>query len=310
MGITVQFMRRHVNQLKSGEIFATRDMLGYGGRSAVDQNLRRFVAKGMIERLANGLFMKLSANPLEQVSYPSLMEIAVAKAKAFGKQIISAGSENAAALGVELPEPEYTGEPPTQDEPPTQGEQKIVEFSVNGWSSSFNTVHGRVALKQKANRNFVLGETPVGKTLRGLWHIGEDLLKSTCREVIVSSTIRFDRLQREEMRSRTPQLPSWLSSLLNLPKSDPKPNHGNGVKKRLRRESEFDPRLLEKVAVAAGTVHQGETTRGATAPQAKPTGKATGKATGNPLLAVHRAQTENPEEYAEMLNLLQQLIRK
>ncbi len=300
MGITVQFMRRHVNQLKSGEIFATRDMLGYGGRSAVDQNLRRFVAKGMIERLANGLFMKLSANPLEQVSYPSLMEIAVAKAKAFGKQIISAGSENAAALGVELPEPEYTGEQPTQ------GEQKIVEFSVNGWSSSFNTVHGRVALKQKANRNFVLGETPVGKTLRGLWHIGEDLLKSTCREVIVSSTIRFDRLQREEMRSRTPQLPSWLSSLLNLPKSDPKPNHGNGVKKRLRRESEFDPRLLEKVAVASGAVHQGETTRGAAAPPAK----ATVKATGNPLLAVHRAQTENPEEYAEMLNLLQQLIRK
>lgn len=262
MGITVDFMRRHVNQLKPGEMFSTRVMLGYGERGTVDQNLRRFVAKGMISRVARGLYMKLSANPLERVPFPSLTEIVRAKAKAFGKVIMSAGRETAQALGID------------------QREQRSVEFAVSGWSSSFDTVRGRVLLKQKAPRILALGDTLVGKTLRGLWHIGKEAIESTQAPIIISSTIHFNRMDREEMRTRTAQLPSWLTSALHLPLKDlPRENKDGKPEKRLRREPEFDPRLIKE-------------------------------GTANSLLAMHRVQANNPVEYAEMLNLLQQLIRK
>ncbi|MBI4533459.1 MAG: type IV toxin-antitoxin system AbiEi family antitoxin domain-containing protein, partial [Candidatus Melainabacteria bacterium] len=55
---TSSFIKRHIYRLPLDKIFSTRDFLIYGSRTAVDQTLAKLVKKGMIIRLARGVFVK------------------------------------------------------------------------------------------------------------------------------------------------------------------------------------------------------------------------------------------------------------
>jgi hypothetical protein len=74
-----------IHRLKDGDIFTTRDVIGCGKRSAVDQALKRCVADEIITRIARGVFMRDYMRRFRNVSAE---EVARIKAQSFRKSFL------------------------------------------------------------------------------------------------------------------------------------------------------------------------------------------------------------------------------
>ncbi len=186
---TTSHIRKFIFKLPKGIIFSTRELLNFGTRAAVDQCLCRLVKRGDIRRLAWGLFMR---NDLT-VPMPSLRDIAIEKAKAFGRQIIVDGTEAARLLGLVASD-----------------NQKIV-YATNGRSSSFQINNIRVYFRGVSARKMVLGETAVGLAIRALWQLGKEVCQP---KDIDRATIKFNRLERQQFRQSGHLMPFWMTNLL------------------------------------------------------------------------------------------------
>ena len=81
-------IRRHIFSLAEGKLFTSREFLSHGKRGTVDQNLDRLVKRGVIVRIAHGVFMRETASGWR----PSIQEIAAAKARWSGKEIYACTS--------------------------------------------------------------------------------------------------------------------------------------------------------------------------------------------------------------------------
>lgn len=186
---TASHIRKFVFKLPKGVIFSTRELLNFGTRAAVDQCLCRLVKGGDIRRLAWGLFMRDDPD----VPMPSTLVIAAEKARAFGKQIITEGSEAARLLGLIKP-----------------GDHKIV-YATNGRSSSFLHKNIRIHFKGVSAIKFALGDTAVGLAIRALWQLG----KESCRpKDIERVTLNFDHKQRLLFKQSRYLMPFWMTNLL------------------------------------------------------------------------------------------------
>ena len=178
------YVRRHICMLARTQIFTSRELLGYGSRSAVDQALCRLVKVGFITRLARGVFIR------DFRQSPSAFEIATAKAWAFGKRIVKHAADTAREKGL-LPE---------GNAGPT--------FHINGCTSSFLSTRGRIQFKQLSERKTLLGDTRVGQGIRALWYLGPQHLKT-------NACILFDwhnRFDRFELRVAACWMPGWMSA--------------------------------------------------------------------------------------------------
>lgn len=114
---------QHIVSLGASIIFTTREMLHHGSRSSVDSTLSRLVGKGVIRRLAAGVFV--AAKDLLQL--PSAFEIAAARAQAFCKRLVKP------VMASQLSEDSTT-------------------FLTDGCRSSIATVHGRLHFKPVSMR--------------------------------------------------------------------------------------------------------------------------------------------------------------
>jgi Family of unknown function (DUF6088) len=186
---TSAFIKRHIFKLLPRVIFSTRDMLNYGPRAAVDQCLYRLVKSGRIIRLAWGLFMKEEYDgPL-----PTILEVAKAKAGAFGRKIISDAAD--AAKRLEL----------------TNVANGRTTYAINSGSSSFRYNHQVIHFKGISARKLFLGDELVGQSIRALWSVG----KADCDEEMVSMAMaRFSRPERKQFRQSLHLMPSWMTDLL------------------------------------------------------------------------------------------------
>lgn len=99
--------------------FTTGQLLGCGNRKAIDVELCRLVKKGLIKRLAYGMFIQITA----AIKIPGSFEIAKLKASRFGKWI----------------------------DPAAETHRDNV-YHTNGCKSSFKTVYGRIQFKHIAPR--------------------------------------------------------------------------------------------------------------------------------------------------------------
>jgi hypothetical protein len=225
MGTTSSWIKRSIAKMREGQIFSTKVMLRYGKRSTVDQGLRRLVAQGVIIRVARGLFVRTFDGLPEKTPWPSIKEMADEKACVYGKRVRLPGRDMAQAFGVD------------------QKETGGIEFAVSGCSSSFLTCRGRVIFKRVSENKLDLGDSIVGRVLRGLWHIGREQVENS--RIDRQMTIKLGRKARTEMASLIQKLPAWLYTVLNLPIKESAPTPG---KQRTKRESEFDSRLMAKFA--------------------------------------------------------------
>ncbi len=184
---TATLIRRHINQLKNDKPFSIRDFLNYGSRNAVDQIFHRLVKSGQILRIARGLFIK-NTSPM-----PSIVDVALAKANAFGKGLVIHGSQAAKQLKLCA-------------NISTEGESI---FACNGSSSSFRFGNIRIRFISTSQRKIALGNELTGLAIRALWYLG----KSNCSAQRVCDALAlFNRSDRQALRQKIKIMPSWLSS--------------------------------------------------------------------------------------------------
>lgn len=186
---TSAHIKRHIANLKPGDIFTTRDLLLYGTRKAVDQAIYILVEGGRIERLARGVFMK----PAVTKRVVTVWEIAQVKAKAFGKRIVSHGIDAAKKAGLQE---EGNAEP---------------TYLVDGSSSSFRFGNVVIHFKRGSKRKMILGEDRVGVAIRALWSMGR---KGLSGKSVMIATEGFKRGERRKFHYVKDLMPWWLSDFL------------------------------------------------------------------------------------------------
>lgn len=174
----------HILRLSPTTVFTTRDVLQYGRRGAIDQCLYRMVKTNFIRRLARGVFVR------DPHVNPSPEEIAEIKARSFGKLIFRHATNILHDLGI----------------PHSDGKQEN-RFAINGHSSSFKSIHGKISFHGVAQRKAKLCETKAGRRVFALWHFSENNLidkavKVACRDL--------KRTDRDDLRRCSSLMPAWL----------------------------------------------------------------------------------------------------
>jgi len=178
-----------------GQPFCTRDVLKCGSRTAVDKTLSRFVNDNIIYRLANGVFMRMEFDtPL-----PSIWEIAKLKSAAFGKEIVEYGGTLAHKFGLL-----------------TDAPAKPI-FYTNGSSTSFryHRASTRIVLKSASKKRMQLRETPQGKIVRALWHMGDRVFFDRLVEKVLAQCPIPEI--REILALSKAWMPEWLADYFPTP---------------------------------------------------------------------------------------------
>jgi len=185
----------HIESIPLGQPFTTRDCLRYGSRGAVDKALFRFVRDNVIVRLADGVFMRMDAD----TPIPSITDVAKIKSAAFAKEIVEYGATIAHKEALEVEAPEQ----------PT--------FYINGSSTTFRYVYIgiRIILKSASKKRMRLKETPQGKIVRALWHLG----KKICTQKIVDQVLERYPIPdiREILALSKAWMPAWLADYFPTP---------------------------------------------------------------------------------------------
>lgn len=178
-----------INRLPPDGWFATRQVLEFGTREAVDQALYRLVKSGYLLRIAWGVFTL-------RIDQPKALEplaVAAFKANVFKKTVAVHGQDIAKKLGLSS----YGSEGPT--------------FAVYGVSSSFQSVDQKICLKNFSARKISLGDSPLGQAIRSLWFIGQE----RCDRRAVKTAMAF--LSPDEVTEMTTSahlMPGWLTRLV------------------------------------------------------------------------------------------------
>ena len=178
-----------INRLPPDCWFATRQVLEFGTREAVDQALYRLVKCGFLTRIAWGVFTL-------RIDQPKALEplaVAAFKANVFKKTVAVHGQDIARKLGLI----HYGSDGPT--------------FAVYGVSSSFQSVDQKISLKNFAARKISLGDSPLGQAIRSLWYLG----KERCdRRAVKAAMASLSADEVTELTSSAHLMPGWLTRLV------------------------------------------------------------------------------------------------
>lgn len=149
-------IRIFIDELSTEAIFTSGDVLRYGSRSAVDNELYEQVRNGKIKRLARGVFKKVAASYLTVTTFL----IAQAKARRFGKEISIPFSSSKRNEGERI-------------------------FWTNGGSTSFDSIHGRIYFRARP-RKFTQSKAPIA--------VKSQVPTEQCAHASVGNNRKFDRL--------------------------------------------------------------------------------------------------------------------
>jgi hypothetical protein len=182
----LSFIRRHISNMKDGQIFTTRDCLIYGKRSNVDNALFKMVRECVIIRLTSGVFTRWTSN----FTYPSALELAIIKARAFGKQLLTHGADTAAKCKM------------------IAKGNKEPTFYVDGSSSRFRYRRTYVYLKKASKKRLYMPDDNTGLAIRGLWHAGRE--KIWLDGVHKVAHLLNTRAEMEKVYRGKAWMPAWL----------------------------------------------------------------------------------------------------
>jgi hypothetical protein len=176
-------IRESIAKIDIDILFSTRQFLSHGRRAAVDQCLYRMVKAGEIIRLTPGIFVRAGSR------WPSVIAIAAAKAKAFGKQIV----QHAGDLAVQ-----FELMAPLED----------LIFDASGSSSRFQFGNEIIHLKATANRKRLLHKTQFGQAIRAIWHRGKGDFDLACESALHHAMQSFERRNLPELSAL---MPAWIN---------------------------------------------------------------------------------------------------
>ncbi len=197
---------KFIAKLPERRVFVTRELLTFGLRSTVDCVTSSMVGKGLIIRLANGVFVRND----EGVPLPTLEEIIEAKARSFARKVNPLGVHLAKQFKLK-PKPRKHVINKKTPIPGMKTEPIVASYAILGCTSSFRTIYGRVQFRHTPGRKFFLAEGVASKILVAWWasEPGENFV-----DLIQSHLFRLGKRERRRFREVGAWAPAWISDLL------------------------------------------------------------------------------------------------
>ncbi len=202
--MTCHAIRSHINRLPLQQIFCTRDLLHLSTRANVDQTLFRMTRRGLIQRLARGVYVR------DLLFKTTAKEIATARAVAFGKRI----AEHPVRLLKQanladdhlIPTFAFWGRAGMFCLEPTSNELRRLAKLGFAFKEP-------VSLTESCARKMALAETKCGRVMRSIWH----LKKENCTAAKVQLlTDLMERADSKLYHSLVRFIPFWLSNYFYL----------------------------------------------------------------------------------------------
>lgn len=190
---TAKSVMNSIEKLPLGEPFTTKDFLGLGPRTSIDQSLSRLTRRGKITRLTSGIFVRPKENSYVGRVLPEPNKIVEAYAHSIGATIQVHGAEAARLFGL-------TTQAPTQH-----------VYYTSGPSKQFKVGKLIFILKHVSQRKLVFAGTRIGLAISALWFLGKEHVNPQVIETILKN---LTQAEKEALHSAIPSMPGWMSKAI------------------------------------------------------------------------------------------------
>lgn len=192
MSISDQVARR-IQRWKKGAVFTPKDFLDLGGRAAIDQALSRLVDKGVIRRLARGLYDAPRISPKLGRLSPDPDVVAQALARASGGKLQVAGAQAANALGLSTQVPAAT------------------EYLTSGPTREVTLGKRVVTLRHASPKVLVAPGSKAGTIVQALRYLGPDGAAQAADRLART----LGDADRRVLKRAAPNAPGWMRPVLS-----------------------------------------------------------------------------------------------
>ncbi len=197
---------KFVQELPMVQVFVTRELLTFGLRSTVDCVTSAMVGRGIINRLANGVFVRNDIG----LKVPSLEAIVEAKARGFAKKVNPLGEQLASESNINPKQRRQVVNKKAM-KPGIKSEPIVAAYAVLGCTSSFRTIHGRVQFRHTSSRKYFLSEGKESSKLVAWWAGVQD---GNLGYVVNTHLCRLGKKEKKRFREIGAWAPAWISDLL------------------------------------------------------------------------------------------------
>lgn len=152
VSMTAKLIRRHLGRIAYGKPFSVGAFLRYGSTAAVYQTFSRLVKRGVIARVAKGVYVRPKTNPYVGKVLPSVESVLRVKAKGETLEVHGAKALNLLGLSTQVPmRPVFY----------TTGRSRLVQVN-----------RLKVKLVHTSPRKLKWAGTKIGLILCALWYLG------------------------------------------------------------------------------------------------------------------------------------------
>lgn len=191
---TAEALRRALAKTPVGEPFASRRLLPGCQSSTVQRELSRLARAGVVQRVAQGVFVRPESSPYVKGPVPpELSKVVRAIAERTGETIQVSGAEAAARLGLS-----------------TQLPMRPV-FQTTGPSRQVKVGSQVVRLKKASARKLALAGRPAGMALAALWYLGK---KEVTRATFEQIQRKLGPAEFKALIAARGQMPAWMVKAL------------------------------------------------------------------------------------------------
>ena len=182
-----------LKKLQKGTILFVDDFLDFGNPESVKKALYRMEEKGLLIRLAHGIYLYPKKDKTLGVLYPSAEEIAIAIAKRDRARIIPTGIQALNKLGLS-----------------TQIPLKIV-FLTDGAARSIKIGKRTITFKKTSPKNLLAKGEISGLVIQALKSIGQHKVEE---EVLTKLLNLLKKEKKENILHDAKLAPAWINKIL------------------------------------------------------------------------------------------------
>jgi len=193
MSIEDQVLKK-IKDNKRGKIFFPASFSKLGNEDAIHQALRRLTKKGILLRIAHGIYLYPKTDPELGILYPPIDEIAKAISKRDKARIIPTGAQALNLLGLS-----------------TQVPMKVV-YLTDGAQRNISIGNQSIKFKKTSPRNLATKGEISGLVIQALREIGKDNASDNQLRII------HEILQKEDpaiVRNDAGLAPVWISRIMS-----------------------------------------------------------------------------------------------
>ncbi|KPL09559.1 MAG: hypothetical protein AMS26_22740 [Bacteroides sp. SM23_62] len=193
MSIEDQVFKK-IKNYKRGKIFFPANFSKLGSEDAIHQALKRLTEKGILVRIAHGIYLYPKTDSELGILYPPIDEIAKAIAKRDKARIIPTGAQALNLLGLS-----------------TQVPMKVV-YLTDGAQRNISIGNQSIKFKKTSPRNLATKGEISGLIIQALREIGKDNASADQLRII------HEILQKEDpanVRNDAGLAPAWISRIMS-----------------------------------------------------------------------------------------------